>query len=139
MLTRYLMDASSAIRFCKEHPADIYISVHLRMAALRSEERMLMHKLVLRELEQRDDFARNWTKSFPTDQTIDIDNDQGVFIRTLSRDYPQYAATFSQWEYKDSADPFLIACGKVRGLTVITEEGSKLAGIPFFCDKYSVA
>ena len=57
----------------------------------------------------------------------------GAGIASIATEHKQFSVMLTRYEYRDSADPFLVALAYTRGATVVTDENQKQWHLPFLC------
>lgn len=135
----YTIDSSSVIYLVRNHPRDIFGTLWANLEALAEDRRLFVHQLVIDELDVKDDDAAKWVKSLPKSCRIDLDSDQAAFITRLGNDYRHMWHRLQDYDYANSAAPFIVAIGVTRGFCVITEESPlKAWKIPDLCRRYNV-
>lgn len=137
----YVMDSSVLIDFSRQLPRDIFEGVWEHLTNYVRHGRVLIHRMVVFELTQKsdkEDDAALWTKSIPDDQIVELDDIQGAFIHQMGIDDDEYGRRLAMPEYMYSADPFVIALGKIRSCCVVTNERSGKGKIPEICARYSI-
>lgn len=138
---RYAIDSDVLINFSRNLPRDIFEGVWSHLDDYVRSRRILVHRMVAIEVAQkgeRKDDANLWIQSIPDDLIVEIDDDQGEFIDKMGREDKHIAWRLTNSEYRNSADPFVIALGKVFGCCVVTNEKMTEHKIPSICARYSI-
>lgn len=89
------------------------------------------------ELEQKDDDILAYVKTKPG-LFLPVDDEQQDHVTDILSRYPQWIDPAAK---KNNADPFAVALGKSKGLTVVSFErngGAKKPKIPFVCQEFGV-
>ncbi len=121
----YVFDTSS-IRALQHFYPRVFRTIWDGLDALVSQERLISTREVLHELERQavSEDVLNWVKDrraiFSTPSTEEL-----RFVAVIFR-VPHFQALIGQQQQLKGtpvADPFVIACAKVRAGTLVTEEG----------------
>ena len=106
------------------------------MTSVKNYYVIVSPKEVLKEIEKGDDHLKEWSKK-QTKLFKDLTVKQIKIVQEILAKYPK-------WLNEDSltpiADPFVIACAKIKNGTVVTEEQLKpnAAKIPNVCAHFNV-
>ena len=122
-------------------PRDIFEGVWSKLDDYVRCKRILVHRMVAYEVAEKGDYkddANLWIQTIPDELIVDIDDAQGAFIDKMASEHKHIAWRLSNPEYSKSADPFIVALGKVSGCCVITNEKMADYKVPWLCGKYSV-
>jgi hypothetical protein len=119
----FLFDTSAFINGWNDHlPPATFPTVWKRLGEAIGTGRVLSVRAAYTELLKQSDDLVKWIKQY-----------RSAFVDP-SREVQEAAGTieplFPQGTIRNAADPWVIAEGKIRGLTVITYEGRSFSGIP---------
>ncbi len=134
----YCLDSSTIINLRQDFPEDIFEGLWSGLQGLASEGRLVIHTLVRAELDVKDDDCGAWVRTLNPDPFLEIDQDQGEFIKRMAGDYPYLAHKLEKTEYAHQADPFVLATCVTRGLVLVTDEGPQQWKLPDLCRIYGV-
>jgi hypothetical protein len=142
----YIIDTSSLIDLNHYYPIDRFPSLWEKIENLVKTNRLLSHKEVFNEINNKDDMLADWAKK-NRNMFKPITKKQIEIVKKILKDYPSIVKK----DKKYSADPWIIALAielakskqttlfKVKRI-VVTEE--KLRGekvrIPFICKQLDV-
>ena len=117
----FVLDTSVFINGWRYHyPPSTFPGVWDLIAAALSDGRAIGPREVLNELAAKDDDVYAWAKPM-ADVFVDPDTE-------VQREAGALQAQLLKPGLRDNADPWVIAEAKVRGLTVVTYEGTTFGG-----------
>lgn len=140
MSTVYCLDTSALVDpWRRYYPIEIFPSIWEHLDRHIAQGRILACAEVQHELEQRDDELLAYAKK-KDGLFIPLDMPQQQLVSIIMNTFPSWVNAEST---KNTADPFVIALAKHRGLTVVTYEtkagpGANKVKIPNVCDHFSV-
>lgn len=112
----YCLDTNFFIYLKRYYFPEVFVTLKKNLENLAKEERIIMSKFVLDELERQADEISKWVKTnFP--RVEDIDNDQEKILHAIIQQNKKWAEG-----EKTPADPFIIALAEVKGFVVVTHE-----------------
>ena len=137
MATIYCIDTSSLIAAWQErYPPEHFPAFWGKMNVLIDQGRLVAIREVLEEMTKRSDELHKWLKQ-RGEMFRELD---GPIQVEAARILGQFPRLVGERKLRTSADPFVIALAKVKGLTVVTEERptGSLQSNPNIPDVYGV-
>lgn len=117
----YCIDSSALIAAWDErYPPDIFPGFWQLFETMLNSGRILMHESVIDELDKKSKDLCIWLKAFPA-AIVPFEPEIQLKSREL---LVKYQRLVMERKLATSADPFVIATAMVKGLIVVTEEGS---------------
>lgn len=112
----YCIDANFFLNLKYFYFMDVFVSLKSNLETLAQEERIVISKAVLDELERKEDEIFSWVKStFPRVEDIDVDQ------ANILPDIVDKNSTWTEGE-RTPADPIVIALAETKGYIVVTHE-----------------
>ncbi|MBP6842761.1 MAG: DUF4411 family protein [Kofleriaceae bacterium] len=134
----FCFDSSAFINpYRRYYPFDVFPTFWTAIESRISAGSIVACDEVKREINRKDDDLAKWVKS-QAGLFVPMDDDQQRHMIEIVGRFPAWVNAGST---KNSADPFVVALGRSRGLTVVHDEGRGSASdpkIPFVCGQYKV-
>lgn len=140
MATVYCLDTSALVNpWRRYYPLELFPSIWDHLDECIAQGRVFASHEVQHELEQKDDELLAYAKK-KDGLFVPLDDVQQGYVTEIVNKFPLWINSESA---KNSADPFVVALAKQRGLTVVTYEtkagpGSAKTKIPNVCDHFAV-
>lgn len=120
------------------YPPDVFPKLWENLQVLINNGKLRAVGLVLKELERKDDAAKDWAKK----QSMlfqEVNEEVQKIVTTIMGKYPKIMKKGGQ---KNEADPFVIAFAKCNNFIVVTGEikpgNENTPTIPFLCREFDV-
>jgi len=133
----YCIDTSSIINLFYHYPQDIFQGLWEKLEELISEDKIISHETVLKEIQQGDDEATKWCRK---NKKIfkKIDECQETNIKQIRKKYSK-----SHWEAKikdnkEWADPWVIALAICEKAIIVSDEANKPDRIPYIANHFRI-
>lgn len=142
-MTLYCIDSSVLIQANAQlAPMDLNPTFWEKLEALIATGRVISPDEVLREIEKKSDDVHEWCKRVNKNATsffVELEEKVQTATSEILASHPKLV---DDRQGKGQADPFVIALARVRGASVVTQEGrtgsSARPKIPDVCDHYGV-
>jgi hypothetical protein len=134
----YSFDSSAFINpFRRYYPQDLFPKFWDELVQRIASGEIIASEVVRDEIDKKDDQLKAWVRA-QSGLFVSVDDDQQDEVTTIMGSFPTWVDIESS---KNNADPFAIALAKVRGLTVVHDEGAgseQNPKIPFVCRQRGV-
>ncbi|MGI8576251.1 MAG: DUF4411 family protein [Egibacteraceae bacterium] len=118
-----VFDTSAYVNGRRDHyPVATFPSVWELIGEAMADDRIVTPREVFNELKAKDDETFAWAHERAecfVEPSADVQREAGLILGMLPNP-----------GVRDGADPFVVAEAQVRGLTVVTSEGSSFSGMP---------
>lgn len=136
----YCFDTSSFIFRWRSNQPDIFITLWANIEEMVENEEIVCPDEVLRELERGGDDLHAWAETRKDKMVLALEADLQQRVTEVTDRFPNFV---TQGPTRNAADPWVIAAGMARGLTVVTEETRLRSdinpSIPLACEHFDVA
>lgn len=137
-MARYCFDTSSYIEpWVRRLPPDIFPGFWDGLDQLHGTGEIVSPVEVLHETERQKDDLHDWLAARPG-LFVELDDDQQIAVREILGEFKELV---KEHKRSSAADSFVIGLARVKGLTVVTEEGfgrSRQPKIPDVCRHYGI-
>lgn len=137
-MKRFVIDSSSLIHFEEQYPIDILPTLWEKVFKLFEEKKVFSVAEAYAELEDSQEIWCDYEKSFR-----ELTDEESKVVNDILTD-PRFEV-FKRWGLKEDdkpwADPHIIACAKVNGDIVVTQENLNRKPerkIAFVCDNLNI-
>lgn len=138
-MTRFCADTSSLVAaWVERYPPDHFPGFWSKLGDLITDGQLFAPDEVRNELNKRSKEVVEWLDSFP-DFFVSTDESVLAAVAEILAKFPKLVM---ERKIAYAADPFVIGLARIRGSTVLTEEGFGSVGkprIPLVCQAYGVA
>jgi predicted nucleic acid-binding protein len=134
---RYCLDTGVFIRAWREsYPPDVFPTFWTTFEQFIEDGEVGSPQVVLEELSKKDDELHKWAKA-TKGLFQPLKEDIQTAVSEILQKFPRM---MEEGRDRNTADPFVVAMAKARGLTVVTTErsGSKKPKIPDVCQHFGI-